>query len=80
MDLNRVGHALSSMTTRPYRQAGAGLRVRGSGRRPEDDTPDPGRFPISQGFGGGWKVDLNRVGYALSSMTTRLYRQAEAGL
>ena len=29
--------------------------VRGSEGRPEDDTRDPGRFPISQDLGEGWK-------------------------
>ena len=33
------------------------VRIRGSGGRPEDDTRNPGRFPISQDFGGGWTVD-----------------------
>ena len=28
--------------------------------RPEDDTRDPGRFPIFQDFGEGWKVDQKR--------------------
>ena len=36
------------------------VRIRGSGGRPEDDTWNPGRFPISQDFGGGWKVDQKR--------------------
>ena len=52
--------------------------------RPEEDTRDPGRFPISPDGAGGWKVDRERreerglSRTAPGSPTTRPYRQGRA--